>query len=103
MKRLRIVYQDSAIDDLQDISLFLLQQGLSAHTARGYVARIRAVSEGGRPRADLATGLRTSAFERRVPIAYRVENETVVIEQVFYGGQDIDAFFARWNRRDHKP
>lgn len=101
MKRLRVRYQDSAADDLQSIYLILRSQGANVNTARGYADRIRAACkrigdapEGGRSRDDLAPGLRTSGFERRAVIAYRIERDHVVIERVLYGGRDIDGLYA---------
>lgn len=110
MKRLRVQYQDSAADDLQDIYLFVVSRGASAGTARAYVDRIRAACrrighapEGGRPRDDLAPGLRTWAFERRAVIAYRIEHDGVVVERVFYGGRDIDGLYAPRSRHGKGP
>jgi toxin ParE1/3/4 len=33
-------------------------------------------------------GLRTVGFERRVTVAFSVEIEVVLIQRIFYGGQD---------------
>ena len=38
-------------------------------------------------------GLRTVPFERSAVIAYRVENDTVEITNIFYGGQDYEALY----------
>ena len=38
-------------------------------------------------------GLRTTGFERRVTIAFVVASDTVLIEGIFYGGQDFEAAF----------
>jgi hypothetical protein len=37
--------------------------------------------------------LRTTGFERRATIAFVVTAEAVLIEGIFYGGQDFEAFF----------
>ena len=47
---------------------------------------------GGRPRDDLAAGLRTIPFERTAVIAYRVL-ERVEITNVFYGRRDYEALY----------
>ncbi|TRO85627.1 type II toxin-antitoxin system RelE/ParE family toxin [Glycocaulis profundi] len=44
----------------------------------------------GTPRDDLRPGLRTTSFRRRVAIAYAVEDRTVTILGIFYGGQDFE-------------
>jgi toxin ParE1/3/4 len=38
--------------------------------------------------------MRLLGFRRRVSIAFSVDNETVTILAVFYGGQDIEAAFG---------
>ena len=47
----------------------------------------------GQQRDDLLPGLRTTGFERRVTIAFCVTADAVVIEGIFYGGQDFEAAF----------
>lgn len=66
--------------------------------AETYVGRIVAFCQGlsnfpfrGTARDDLLPGLRTIGFERRATIAFMVTGELVLIEGVFYGGQDFEA------------
>lgn len=84
------------IDNLHDY--------ISAHAseirADRYVGRIVALCQGlatfplrGTKRDDLLAGLRTVGFERRVTIAFVVTGDTVLIEGIFYGGQDFEALF----------
>jgi hypothetical protein len=47
----------------------------------------------GQKRDDLLPGLRTTGFERRVTIAFIVTDNIVLIEGIFYGGQDFEATF----------
>ena len=68
--------------------------------ADGYIDRIVAFCQGlstfplrGKARDDLLPGLRTVGFERRATIAFKVMTDTVLIEGVFYGGQDFEASF----------
>jgi hypothetical protein len=49
--------------------------------------------DSGTKREDLLAGLRTVGFERRVTIAFMVTDETVLIEGIFYGGQDFETLF----------
>jgi toxin ParE1/3/4 len=44
----------------------------------------------GTRRDDLRPGLRTIGFRRRVTIAFDVDDETIAIVGVFYGGRDIE-------------
>lgn len=52
---------------------------------------------GGTPRDDLELGLRTLPFERAAVIAYKVEQETVRIGNVFNGGRDFEALYSDGN------
>ena len=68
--------------------------------ADDYVGRIVAFCQGlatfplrGTQRDDLLAGLRTVGFERRVTIAFLVTADTVLIEGVYYGGQDFETDF----------
>lgn len=45
----------------------------------------------GAPREDLGPGVRLLGFERRVAIAYGVNENEVEILGVFYGGRDFAA------------
>jgi toxin ParE1/3/4 len=49
--------------------------------------------ERGRRRDDLRPGLRTTAFRRRVTIAFHITEMTVTIDRVFYGGRDLKPLF----------
>jgi toxin ParE1/3/4 len=70
--------------------------------ADAYIARIVAFCIGlatfpmrGQKRDDLLPGLRTIGFERRVTVAFVVTANEVLIEGIFYGGQDFEAAFRR--------
>ncbi|MBO6640522.1 MAG: type II toxin-antitoxin system RelE/ParE family toxin [Roseitalea sp.] len=101
MKRLEVRFAKSAIDDLKSIYEFVFDRSRSANLADGFVDRIEArcmkvgnAPHGGTARDDLAPGLRTVPFERTALIAYRIEDDRVVITNVFYRGRDVDAAFA---------
>ena len=92
MPRLELRYRPAALADLEDIFRGVLRVSGSPVVARRYIERIRArcrliptLPQAGRPRDDLAPGLRTVAFERRAVIVYRVTGETVEITNVFHG------------------
>lgn len=102
MRRLEVRYRKSATFDLATIYFYLRRSGASAQVADSYVARIRETCrkiadapEAGNPRDDFAIGLRTWSFERRAVIVYRIEARWIRIVNVFHGGRDIDAFYAR--------
>jgi toxin ParE1/3/4 len=48
---------------------------------------------GGRPRDDLAQGLRTVPFEKSVVITYVIVSDSVEITNIFYGGRDYQMFY----------
>jgi toxin ParE1/3/4 len=57
---------------------------------RGTCLGLRDFPERGRLRNDLALNVRTLVFERRVIIAYRIEDRQIIILRIFYAGQNID-------------
>ncbi len=79
-----------------------LHEYISTHAseirADVYVSRIVAFCQGlstfplrGTKRDDLLPGLRTIGFERRVTVAFVVMPDVVLVEGIFYGGQDFEA------------
>jgi toxin ParE1/3/4 len=49
--------------------------------------------ERGRKRNDLLPGLRVVGFRWRAIVAFTIESDAVVIQGVFYGGQDFESAF----------
>lgn len=101
MKRYSVVYREEAARDLAEIYRFVYEASLDPVTADRFVQRILAMCEkigtmphGGRPRDDLLPGLRTFPFERRAVIAYRLDGDTVEINNVFYGGRDYESLYS---------
>ena len=45
----------------------------------------------GKPRDDLAPGIRTVAIERRMLVVYRSSAEAVTVLRVMYAGRDYSA------------
>ena len=100
MKRRDLVYAPTAEADL----LALHSQIASASSfevASRYIERIEAfcasfdlVAERGALREDLLPGLRIVGFERRVSIAFTVDDRTVTFLRFFYGGQDWERQFG---------
>ena len=101
MKRLEVDLAETAIADLDDIYVYVLDQSRSAKIADGFIDRIEArcqkigaAPHGGRRRDDLGAGLRTIAFEKTALIVYRVDGDRVVVLNVLYRGRDVDSAFA---------
>ncbi|MDR6819478.1 toxin ParE1/3/4 [Neorhizobium sp. 2083] len=94
-----VLFHPLADADLEAIYHFIAND--SPERAIAFVRRIRAfsatlatMSERGRRRDDLAEGVRTIVFERRVIVAYRLADGSIIILRIFYGGQNIDG--AEW-------
>jgi toxin ParE1/3/4 len=79
-----------------------LHDYITAHAseagADSYISRIVDFCNGfttfpqrGTRRDDLLPGMRITGFERRVTVAFVVTPEAVLIEGIFYGGQDYEA------------
>jgi toxin ParE1/3/4 len=104
----RVVFSEGAQVDLDNLFEWLVEQAGEA-IALGYVERIRRrclallpFPERGTKRDEIAPGLRTIGFERRVTIAFAIEDDGVVILAIAYGGRQLDA--DRLRRRDrHSP
>lgn len=89
-----ISFRPEAEADLFEIYEYIADNA-GLQTAGNYLARIETACLSlatfawrGRPRDDLASGVRVLLFERRATIAYRVEGDRVRILRVFHAGRD---------------
>jgi len=88
-----VAFHPLALSDLEALDDFIAHD--SPERAASFVGRIRQFCESlaefperGRLREDFGAGIRTLSFERRIVVAYRLERRTVVVQRVFYAGQD---------------
>lgn len=95
----RIVFSPEAQDDLIELYDYIAEHA-SPDVALAYLTRIEACCLGlatfperGTRRDDLAPGLRTLGFERRVTIAFQVDRHAVMIARILYGGRDLGGAF----------
>lgn len=72
------------------------------HSAATYIDRVVAFCKRletfpvrGTARDDILAGLRTIGFERRITVAFMVLDDSVLIEGIFYGGQDFESTLRR--------
>jgi toxin ParE1/3/4 len=86
-----------AIEDLIALHQWVSVEA-DIRTADGYLARIEEriaaltdFSHRGSPRDDLVAGLRTLAFERRLLIAYNVDEQRVTVQRVINAFRDLAA------------
>ena len=94
MKRRPVVYTGEAGDDLEWI-YDTIARASSPLTASSYEQRIRMfcerldyASSRGHRRDDIRQGLRIIGFERRVTVAFVVDEKQVTILRVCYGGRN---------------
>ena len=94
---LKLTFRPQAEADLLALYRYIAEaSGLGI--AGGYIDRIEIACVSlatfpnrGIKRDDLAPGLRTIAFERRVTIAYRVLTTRVEIVTIAYGGREFES------------
>ena len=94
MKERSVTLSPEAKDDL--LALYdWIAAAAQPNTALGYIERIEAfchgmriASERGTKRDDIRPNLRIVTFERRVTIAFTVNETTVVILRLFYAGRN---------------
>lgn len=94
MKRYDVRLTTEAELDLANIYRYTSNSSASSATARGYITRIRTFLAGfetfperGTVRSEIREGLRIVGFERRVSVAFVVEDSEVVILRILYAGQ----------------
>jgi len=95
VKRYHVRLTDEAEADVARIYRFVRRKSASSEVARNYVGRIRSFlkefetfPERGTVR-DIRDGMRIVGFERRVSIAFIVENGEVVVLRILYAGQQL--------------
>lgn len=100
MKSLPVRWNKRGRRDLNKIIDHIEAASGSTRIALRYLDRLEArcqrigdAPRSGRPRDDLAPGLRTVSFEGSALICYVIADDTVWITNVFRRGRDIDAFF----------
>ncbi len=97
-RRLDVAYRGAARSDLDRIFWYVIETTRLPRTAHAYVRRIeercrRLIDAplGGKPRNDLAAGLRVVPFEHSAVICYVVEGDTIWITNIFRRGRDYEA------------
>jgi len=96
-----VIFAPEAEDDLVRLYDYIAGEA-SPGRAYDYVEAIRCYCvdfsmfpQRGTRRDDLRPGLRITGFRRRVTIAFHLNAGTVVIDRIFYGGRDVEGFFAQ--------
>lgn len=96
---MRVIFTPQAERQIDNLHEYIADKAGESR-ADAYIARIVAYCTGlatfpgrGQQRDDLLSGLRIIGFERRVTIAFVVTTHTVLIEGIFYGGQNFETAF----------
>jgi toxin ParE1/3/4 len=84
-RHLRSIYAFLAREASPDIAQRFID-GIVSH-----MARFSDFPNRGTLREDLRPGLRTTSWRRRVTITFSVEQNSVFVLGIFYGGQDFEA------------
>jgi toxin ParE1/3/4 len=94
LRRRDVVFAPEAVDDLVRLYEWIANAA-GPDTAMAYVERLEAyclgfdlASERGTLRGDVRPGLRIVGFERRITIAFVVDDQSVTVLRLFYGGRD---------------
>lgn len=95
----RVVFAPEAAEDLNELYDWISRQA-SPIVAMGYLERVEAFcrrlsvgSERGHLRPNVRPGLRILGFERRLTIAFVVQEETVAVLRVFTAGRNWEKSF----------
>ena len=95
-----VLFAPEARDDLLGLYDWIADAA-SPDTALSYIERLEAhclslkyLAERGHRRDDIRPGLRIFGFERRVTIAFMVEDRRATILRVFYGGRNWEEIMS---------
>lgn len=95
-----IRYSDEAQAQLRELRRYIARESGYPKRAREYIRRITTYCAGlenfpsrGTLRDDLRPGLRVIGFEQSATVVFTVEEGQPVILGIFYGGQNIEAFY----------
>lgn len=93
---MKVQLHEAAIDDITSIFDYLTER-VGHERAAEYILHIEnfcrsleTFPERGRRRPDLGDDVRAIVFESRAVIAYRLEDDGVLVLRVIHGGQDYD-------------
>lgn len=100
MRTRAVVYAADALDDLDNLLMWLAEQSSPAAALsvvtdiEDFIATLSIASERGTSLDHFSPGLRVIARKRAI-IVVEVSDEVVLIARVFYGGQDWEGALRR--------
>lgn len=94
---MRVIFTSRAERQLDALHEYISSRA-GENIADGYIGRIVTYCQKldmfpirGQRRDDILPGLRTIGFEGRATIAFMVDEDLVLIEGIFFGGQNFEA------------
>ncbi|MGI6245232.1 MAG: type II toxin-antitoxin system RelE/ParE family toxin [Pseudochelatococcus sp.] len=97
MKSRPVAFSPAAREDLRRVYDHIAAAGSPVNASRyveriwGFCLGLEIASERGHRRDDVSPGLRVVGFEKRITIAFSVEEDSVHILRIFYGGVDWES------------
>lgn len=92
----RVVFSPEAMEQLTALYRYIAEAASPDTAARytegivSYCESLRTFPHRGNMRDDIRPGLRTTHYKKRTVIAFTVEEDTVSVLGIFYGGQDYE-------------
>lgn len=100
MKSRKVIFAPEARDDFLQIYEWIAGAA-SPSVAMSYTGRLEALclgfdlaAERGHVRDDIRLGLRVVGFERRVTVAFTVDEERITFLRLFHRGEDWEQAFS---------
>ena len=96
----RVVFAPESLDDLRGLYDLIAAASLPDRALtyveglQRYCLGLADFPERGTRRDAIRPGLRTLGYRRRVTVAFRVTDTTVVILRVLYGGRDLEGLLG---------
>jgi len=98
MKTLPVEYRSDALSNINEILKYILEKSGDLTTAQRFInqifdrcEKIGTAPNAGIDRNDLGKDIQLITFKKSTIILYQVKNDTIIIVNVFYGGQDYAA------------
>jgi len=92
----RVFFAAEAQADLLELYEYIAERSGDIR-ALAYIARLEqwcasfdTFPQRGTPRDDIRPGLRITGFERRISVAFTVEDDVVTILRILYGGVELE-------------
>jgi plasmid stabilization system protein ParE len=100
MKKFNIRFSPYSVENLRDIEHFIASSSGYRARAKNYRNSVIEFCQSleffpyrGQSCDDITDGLRITVFQARITVAYTIEDNDVIIEGIYYSGQDWHSDF----------